>query len=130
MLAELKNMDFEDWVELISGLFVIGLLIVIAGGMLDLFSSAFTMHNRHDVRSAIVQEINNPDGMFEYATDGDVQDSDLIILEFKNSTMMFVMDETVFASEYTFDDNKFGDNDIFVQSIQQIKHEVNIGGSD
>lgn len=116
-------MDDFSW-----GRFLSVLTLVVWLGFLSYFAiNLFTMHDRDDILSEIVQELNTQPTVSEDGTVEMVQDSDVIILEDNGRVVMFILDEKVFAADYSIENRTFSDNGITIKSIQQIKHEVNIG---
>lgn len=111
-----------DWVRLLISIIVMLFVVVFVSVFL---AGLYTSHTRDDIKVAVVEHLNT---QYDLSDDTEfIQESDLIVLENKSRVMTFVMDETVFVADYSVEHNHFSENEITVKSIQQIKHEVNIG---
>lgn len=106
---------------------IVGIILFLLGFTTFAFG-LHTMHTRDDITGAIVEHLNTQD---EFSDNNHFsQGSEIIVLDNNNRTMTFVMDETVFVADYSVEHNHFSENEITVNSVQQIKHEVNIGKGD
>lgn len=103
---------------------IVGIILFLLGFTAFAFS-LHTMHTRDDITGVIVEHLNK---QYELSDNNYFsQDSEIIVLDDNDGTMTFVMDETVFAADYRVEHSHFSENEITVKSVQQIKHEVNIG---